>query len=283
MSIKIKNGIMCGLTTFAVLASTVASPVVAMASDEGQQQVAQQQAAVAKYYAEHHNGSDENHDHDRDDHEKDRYDWDYHNGIMHVQSYELSIGDTIGVSATNGRYGSSDPNVASVDGNGNVTVNNEGSCTIMTYLPDGRLYNKVYINVKKSGGNNNNNNNNKTVYYPVYNPYYVPYYATPVYTTTTLNPTWNAVANNMIAATPQRGTATLASAGPVYLDASFANMLKLRPDVAVNITYGFNGHTFLLSIPRGYNLTSKLNAAGYVDIVALSNVIDGKIRCSLVY
>lgn len=278
MGIKKRLRVLSGLTAITLLAAVFTSSVVVKAEDEmseGQKQAYQNMIAVQQYYI---NKNQE------ESHEDEKEVKDYKSGVWHVQNYELSVGDTIGVSATNGRYGSSDPNVASVDGNGNVTVNNEGSCTIMTYLPDGSLYNKVYINVKKSGGNNNNNNNNnKPVYYPVYNPYYVPYYAAPVYTTTTLNPTWNAVANNMIAATPQRGTATLASAGPVYLDASFANMLKLRPDVAVNITYGFNGHTFLLSIPRGYNLTSKLNAAGYVDIVALSNVIDGKIRCSLVY
>ncbi len=279
MGIKIKNGIMCGLTAIALIAATFASSGVVKAEEltEGQKQFYQNQAAVQQYYI---NKNQE------ESHEDEKEQKDYRSGIMHVQNYELNIGDSIGVSATDGHYGSSDPNVAYVDGNGKVVAKNDGSATIMTYLKDGTPYNKVYITVRKRGGNNNNNNNknNNVVYYPVYNPYYAPYYALPVYATTpTVNPTWNAVANNMIAATPQKGTVNLSSGGPLFFDASFANMLKLRPDVTVNVTYGYNGHIFLLTIPRGYNLTSKLNPAGYVDFVTLSNVIDGKIRCSLVY
>ena len=284
MGIKAKMIILSGLTAFVVAASTFASATIVKAEDgptEGQMKVYQHQQAVNEYIREH---QDEVRRDERPEEGKEQRD--YRHGIMHVQNYELGIGDTIGVPAIGGHYGSSDPNVAYVDGNGKVVAKNDGTATIMTYLADGTPYNKVYITVRKPGGNNdnnnNNNNNNNVVYTPVYyNPYYVPYVA-PVYTATTINPTWIAVANNMIAATPQKGTATLASAGPVYLDASFANMLKLRPDVAVNISYGYNGHVFLLSIPKGYNLTSKLNAAGYVDIVALSNVIDGTIRCTLV-
>ena len=82
---------------------------------------------------------------------------------------------------------------------------------------------------------------------------------------------------------PQGGTVNLSAASPLYVDGTFANIVKLRPDVKVNITYGFNGHMFLLAIPGGYNLPGKLNAAGYVDFVTLSNIKDGKIRCRLLY
>ncbi len=280
MGIKAKMRMLCGLTAFFVLVSTCTCVTVVKADEEiseGQMQVYRNQIAVQQYIIEHGMNNEE-----------DKESKDYRDGFVHVQNVELNIGDTYSVVGTDAHYGSSDPNVASVDGNGVITAKNDGSASVITYLKDGSLYNKVYITVRKPGGNNNNNNNNNknnnVVYYPVYNPYYAPYYVPPVYAITpTVNPTWNAVANNMIAATPKRGTVNLSSGGPLFFDVSFANMLKLRPDVTVNVTYGYNGHIFLLTIPRGYNLTSKLNPAGYVDFVTLSNVIDGKIRCSLVY
>ncbi len=282
MGIKDKMRILSGLTAFAVAAGIFASATIVKADEgptEGQMKVYQHQKAVEEFIQDHPEVTKT----EKPWEEKEQRD--YRHGVVHVQNVELGIGDTMGVAAINGHYGSSNPEVASVDGNGNVIAKNDGTATIMTYLADGTLYNKVYITVRKPGGNNNSNNNNRNnvVYYPVYNPYYVPYYAAPVYTAPAVNPTWIAVANNMIAATPQKGTVNLSSGGPLFFDVSFANMLKLRPDVTVNVTYGYNGHIFLLTIPRGYNLTSKLNPAGYVDFVTLSNVIDGKIRCSLVY
>ena len=141
MGIRIKTGIMCGLTAFAVLACTFVSPAIVKADEEiseGQMQVYRNQAAVQQYIIEHGmNG------------EEDKETKDYRDGFVHVQNVELNIGDTYSVVGTDAHYGSSDPNVASVDGNGVITAKNDGTASVITYLKNGALYNKVYITVKK--------------------------------------------------------------------------------------------------------------------------------------
>lgn len=189
-------------------------------------------------------------------------------------SMELEEGETQRV-AIHGRAGfqSTNGGVASVDSSGNVTGNHEGHCNIIVTSYDGGGMATVHVHVKGKHKDDNKNNNNTTVVYvqqPVYNP-------------AAVNASWLAIATNLVIAAPKNGTVNLSSAAPLSFDANFANVLKLRPDVTVNVTYGFNGHTFLLTIPRGYNLASKLNPLGYVDFVTLSNVVDGKISCRLLY
>ncbi|MBO5998700.1 MAG: Ig-like domain-containing protein [Lachnospiraceae bacterium] len=74
-----------------------------------------------------------------------------------------------------------------------------------------------------------------------------------------------------ILAAPQGGTAAVASARPLAYDANVANALKLRPDVTLVVTFPFNGHNFAMALPKGYNLSAKLDATGWVDFLVLCN------------
>ncbi len=71
--------------------------------------------------------------------------------------------------------------------------------------------------------------------------------------------------------TPANGTATAVCSKPLALDVNVANALKYRPDVQLLINFPFNGHSFNMLIPRGYNLSAKLDATGYVDFLVLTN------------
>lgn len=186
----------------------------------------------------------------------------------------INVGETyqINIGPGGGDFQSTNPAVASVNGNGLVSGNGEGTCAIKVIGYQGGFA-MIRVRVNGTSKSNNNNNNNQTVVYV----------QQPVYNAATTNASWLGIANNLVLNAGRNSTVNLSSAAPLSLDATFANILRLRPDVTVNVTYGFNGHTFLLTIPKGYNLASKLNAAGTVDFVTLSNVVDGKIRCKLLY
>ena len=50
-----------------------------------------------------------------------------------------------------------------------------------------------------------------------------------------------------------------------------------RPDVAILLAFPYKGHTYLMSIPAGYNLASKVDSTGKVSFLSLSAANDGKI------
>ena len=182
----------------------------------------------------------------------------------------LDIGDTYQINVPGGAdFQSTNGGVASVNGYGVVTGVNEGTCVIKVIGYRGSL---TFVKVKVNGERRNKNNNTNVVYVPQ-----------PVYNPAATNASWLAIATNLIVSAPRNSTVNLSSLTPLSFDANFANVLRLRPDVTVNLTYGFNGHTFLLTIPRGYNLAGKLNPYGLIDFVTLSNVVDGKIMCRLLY
>lgn len=94
---------------------------------------------------------------------------------------------------------------------------------------------------------------------------------TPVPASGTHDPTF--IYNTCVAilGAPVNGTATAVCAKPLALDVNVANALKVRPDVQLLINFPFNGHSFNMLIPRGYNLTAKLDATGFVDFLVLTN------------
>ncbi len=291
MNQRLKKRVMCCLTAFGVVAGTMSAVVPVMADDEipyGAKLEYEKRHAYQEYIIEHANDPEPAPAEDiiTPENAKKR-------GFEHVSNITLNYGDTYSVFGTGAHYESTDPNVASVDSNGVITAHNDGHCTVFTTLQDGSHYRITFVEVK--GYKEKKDNNNvvyNTVYTPVYTPFYAPFYA-PLYAPVYAAPvyaapapagnSWLGVATNMVVAAPQKGTVNLSSPAPLFFDAGFANILKLRPDVTVNVTFGYAGHTFLLTIPRGYNLASKLGPTGTVDFVTLSNVVDGKIRCTLLY
>ena len=65
-------------------------------------------------------------------------------------------------------------------------------------------------------------------------------------------------------------------------DAAMISALKSRPDVGLLIAYPYAGHTYLMSVPAGYNLTSKADSNGKVSFISLAAVRDGKIVVTMV-
>ena len=278
MTSKRKTRILCGVTTLAVLAGTLLIPRTVKADWE------MPSAEVLKNYQQHQDAIEEIYEKQAEakvEYVEDKY-WYYNRyypwwnqpadvPYVKTNNITLDIGDTYSIPGYGVTYESTNPNVASVDSRGNITAHNDGYATIIVRLYSGKVYYFEHVNVRRRPDNKDNNNNN-VVYYPVT-------------TTPTANvaASWNTIAANLVAATAKGGTVTLSSAAPIYFDSNFINILSLRPDVAVNVTFGYNGHSFLLSIPKGYNLRSKANLAGCVDFLTLSNVTDGKIRCRLLY
>ncbi len=56
----------------------------------------------------------------------------------------------------------------------------------------------------------------------------------------------------------------------------------LRPDVTLAIAYPFNGHTYLLTVPAGYPLASRMDKTGKVSFLNLSAVKDGKVKTTMI-
>ena len=56
---------------------------------------------------------------------------------------------------------------------------------------------------------------------------------------------------------------------PMSFDASVANAMKARPDVTVVTAFPYQGHTYMMTLPAGYNLSARLDKSGYADWTSL--------------
>ncbi len=88
---------------------------------------------------------------------------------------------------------------------------------------------------------------------------------------------WTAIAANMIATAAPGAVVNLVAPKALSFDALMINTLKTRPDVGLLIAYPYNGHTYLMAVPAGYDLTSKIDKKGKVSFISLAAVKDGKI------
>ncbi len=145
----------------------------------------------------------------------------------------------------------SDWNTASVDGSGIVKANNVGSCVITAVSDDGGY--KAFTAVRV-------------------NP-------APAVAAQTIaqDANWTAIAANMIATAAPGAVVNLVAPKALSFDALMINTLKTRPDVGLLIAYPYNGHTYLMAVPAGYDLTSKIDKKGKVSFISLAAVKDGKI------
>ena len=145
----------------------------------------------------------------------------------------------------------SDWNTASVDGSGIVKANNVGSCIITAVSDDGgyKAFTAVRVNPAP----------------------------TVAAQTIAQDANWTAIAANMIATAAPGAVVNLVAPKPLSFDALMLNTLKTRPDVGLLIAYPYNGHSYLMAIPAGYDLTSKIDKKGKVSFLSLAAVKDGKI------
>lgn len=274
MNVKCKR-FLCGLITLAVLACSLIIPSNVKADDMPSPEVLrryqEQKDAMQDYWQDQAQAKQERIEDEYWYYHK--YWWKDHYDVPYIRhnSITLDYGDTYRISGVGLVFESTNSYVASVDSNGLITAHNDGDCTIIARFISGQIHSYTHVTVRRPAKNNNNN----TVYYPVYQA--------PAVNAVTVAASWNTIAANLVAAAPKGGIVSLSSAAPIYFDSNFINILRLRPDVAVNLTFGYNGHTFLLTIPKGYNLAGRANLAGCADFLTLSNLRDGKVICRLLY
>ena len=149
-------------------------------------------------------------------------------------------------------YYSSDTRVAAIDQNGVITAIAPGSCIVTAISSDGNYSARACVNVNAGAPAAAQSQSDDSA--------------------------WMNNAAAIIAATPAGGTADLVAAKPVSFDGTVISALINRPDVSVLVAYPYKGHTYLLSIPAGYNLGSKVDGTGKVSVLYLAAVNDGQVR-----
>ena len=88
---------------------------------------------------------------------------------------------------------------------------------------------------------------------------------------------WTSIAANMIASAAPGAVVNLVAPKALSFDTLMINTLKSRPDVGLLIAYPYNGHSYLMAVPAGYDLTSRIDKKGKVSFLSLAAVKDGKI------
>ncbi len=147
-------------------------------------------------------------------------------------------------------FSTSDPNTATIDASGIIKANNVGSCYVTARSHEGGFQACTYVRV---------------------NP--APAQAAQ---TAVQDSSWMAAATQMVVAAAPGQVVNLVAPKALSFDAGMINALKLRPDVGLLIAYPYNGHAYLMAIPAGYDLTSKM-VGGKVSFLSLAAVKDGKV------
>jgi hypothetical protein len=173
------------------------------------------------------------------------------------QTYQIIAGVRPDTAVNRGvHFYTSDWNTASVDGSGIVKANNVGSCIITAVSDDGGY--KAFTAVKVNPA------------------------PAVVAQTIAQDANWTGIAANMIATAAPGAGVNLVAPKALSFDSLMINTLKTRPDVGLLIAYPYNGHTYLMAVPAGYDLTSKIDKKGKVSFLSLAAVKDGKIVVTMI-
>lgn len=173
------------------------------------------------------------------------------------QTYQILAGVKPDTASNKGvSFSSSNAGVATIDGSGIIRAMNVGSCVITARSNDGGY--QAYASVRVSPA---------------------PAVAAQ---TVAQDANWTAIAANMIMTAAPGTVVNLVAPKTMSFDAGMINALAVRPDVGVLIAYPYNGHTYLLAVPAGYNLAAKKDKTGKVSFLSLAAVKDGKVVTSMV-
>ncbi len=153
-------------------------------------------------------------------------------------------------------FSSTNPSVASIDQSGVIRGNDVGSCVVTATSEEGGY--SVCTTVRVNPGQ------------------------IMAAQTISQDANWTAIAANMIIAALPGQTVNLVAPKAMSFDAGMMNALKARPDVSLLIAYPYNGHTYLMAVPAGYNLAAKADNTGKVSFIKLAAVKDGKIITTMV-
>ena len=153
-------------------------------------------------------------------------------------------------------FSSNNNYVASIDASGVIHAYNTGTCVITARTNENGYQARTYVHVN----------------------------AAPAVAAQTMaqDANWTNSAAAMILAAAPGSVVNLVAPKAMSFDAAMINALKARPDVGLLIAYPYAGHTYLMSVPAGYNLTAKKDTNGKVSFVSMAAVKDGKVAVTMV-
>ena len=143
---------------------------------------------------------------------------------------------------------STDSSVASVDQDGVIRANGNGACTIVTETDEGDYEAHTCVRVNGPAA---------------------------VQPASSDDQYWDASASNAIMTAAPNSVLNFVASYPVNLDLTVVNALQMRPDVGFTVSYDYCGHSYLMSVPAGYDLTTKLDCTGHINLLSLAAVNDG--------
>jgi hypothetical protein len=85
-----------------------------------------------------------------------------------------------------------------------------------------------------------------------------------------------AVIQNITSA-PAGGALNLVTDQPSLMDRAMAEAIMARSDIDVNLVFGYGGKTFKVVIPAGYDVSSLLDANGFVGFLRILAILGGEI------
>lgn len=85
-----------------------------------------------------------------------------------------------------------------------------------------------------------------------------------------------AVIQNITSA-PTGGALNLVTDQPSLMDRAMAEAIMARSDIDVNLVFGYGGKTFKVVIPAGYDVSSLLDANGFVGFLRILAILGGEI------
>ena len=85
-----------------------------------------------------------------------------------------------------------------------------------------------------------------------------------------------AVIQNITSA-PVGGALNLVTDQPSLMDRAMAEAIMARGDIDVNLVFGYGGKTFKVVIPAGYDVSSLLDANGFVGFLRILAILGGEI------
>lgn len=85
-----------------------------------------------------------------------------------------------------------------------------------------------------------------------------------------------AVIQNITSA-PAKGALNLVTDQPSLMDRAMAEAIMARSDIDVNLVFGYGGKTFKVVIPAGYDVSSLLDANGFVGFLRILAILGGEI------
>ena len=141
---------------------------------------------------------------------------------------------------------SSNPSVATVDMYANIKANSPGTAVITARTNENGYAADIYVTVTGAAAS-----------------------AAPVQAASVRDSAFCAQAAAQILGAAPGGVVNLPSMTPMSFDTNVANAMKARPDVTVSTAFPYQGHTYVMTLTAGYNLSSRLDKAGFADWTSL--------------